>query len=72
MDNLAQVIMTARSGNGQKDPTIVQAKAITENFRKKDSKVFYKAVKKVIKWESQSTLAQEFSTTTTNPNPLTF
>ena len=52
MDNLAQVIMTARSGKGQKDVIIEQAKVITENFRKKDSKVFYQAVKRVIKWES--------------------
>ena len=64
--------MTARSGKGQKDAAIEQAKAITENFRKKDSKVFYQAVKRVIKWEAQSTLAKEFATTSNNPNPLTF
>ena len=57
MDNLAQVIMTARSGKGQNDAQIKYAKEITDSFRKKDSAVFYKAVKRVIKWETQSTLA---------------
>ena len=72
MDNLAQVIMTSRSGKGQKDAIIEQAKKISETFRKKDSAVFYQAVKRVIKWEAQSTLAKEFATTSANPNPLSF
>ena len=49
--------MTARSGKGQRDEQIKYAKEITDSFRKKDSAVFYKAVKRVIKWETQSTLA---------------
>ena len=64
--------MTARSGKSQRDEQIKYAKEITESFRKKESAVFFKAVKRVIKWETQSTLAQEFATTTDNPDPLSF